>query len=156
MRQGYRDARQVLCQKFADAKLVVGIDDRPQQANGDRLDLQFPQPEEELDQRGFIEGLYCVTFRIDALRQFEGECARHIGFGIGYSEVERLDSPTLADHKNVAVSLCREQCRAGNGSGEDGVDCASSAMHQCVGAAEKFAPWHTEIGGCERQPVENP
>ena len=88
---------------------------------------------------------------VDALGHFEGERARHIGFGIRRNKVERLDSTALAQHQNIRVTGGGQECRFRRVSGNDGVDGMGGAVDQHIALRQQIGQRQFHIDGRQRQ-----
>lgn len=104
MRQRDRNAGQMLGEQFADALLMRRIDDRPQKADGDRLNLLGLQPLDDLQHRRLVERDIHRAVEQHPFRNLEGQGARNVRLRIGNGEVERLDAAPLAQHQNFGVT----------------------------------------------------
>ena len=116
--------------KLADPALVLGIDNRPKQANADSLDLYGLHPLCDLNDGEFIERRKNFACGVDPLRNFERQAARNIGLGIGNAEVEGLDTTALADHQHVRVAFRRQKGGLSGGVGENRVDRPRRAVNE--------------------------
>lgn len=142
-------------EQCADARFVVAVDDRPDQAHRHRLDVLGPQPGDDVDDRRLIERLGDRTVGPDAFRNFVAEGTRNIGVGIDVSVVERLATPAaFADQQDVAVTLCREEGGARRRRLDVGIGGARCAMHEGAAAAEQSAGVVAEFRGGECDHVE--
>ena len=103
--------------QLADAPLVGRLDDRPEQADGDGLDLQRPQPLERGDDAGLVQGAAHAAIGHDPLVDLEGQPPGDVGLGVGHGEVEDIAAPALAKDQDVRVALgdqerlCAPCCR---------------------------------------------
>ena len=129
--------RQVALEQRADAELVLRVDDRPEQADGDRLDLPVLQLVDDGDDGRLVERLGHGAVVGHALGHLVGERARHVGLGVGHGEVEGLDAPALAKHQNVRVPPGGEEGGARGVAGHDRVDRVRGAVDQHLAPAEQ-------------------
>ena len=67
MRKRVRDIGEMLLDQPADGKLMLGVDDRPEEADRDRLHLQRRQPPEDGDRGRLVERRLDRPVRHDAL-----------------------------------------------------------------------------------------
>ena len=138
VRQRHGNAGQMLRQKLAKPSLMLSVDDRPQEADADRLDLERLEPLDDREHRRLIERLQHLSLRVNALGDFKCEAARHIGLGVGHAEVERLDAAALANDEHVAMALGRQKRGLGGRAGEDGVDRPRRAVNEGGRARQQF------------------
>ena len=103
MRERIWDAGQVFLDEPADGELVLGVDDRPEEADGDRFDPQLRQPLKDRDGRSLVERRLDRTVDHDPLGDLEGQRLRDIGLGVRRLEVESLRPSTLAEDQRVGV-----------------------------------------------------
>ncbi len=155
MRERERHARQVLFDQGADALFVRRIDDRPKQADGDRLDAASRQQLQCLDHRRLVEGRDDRAVGADPLRHLERQRAGDIGLRKGDVEVEHFMPAALAQHQDVGVALRHQQRRARRSAGDDGVDRARRAMDQHAAASQQLGARQPRRVGRRLQAVEN-
>jgi hypothetical protein len=98
---GERDAGELLRHELADAVLVDGVDDRPQQAHRHRGDVQAPDLGQRLAQRVLVERHRDVALGVDALGHLKREALGDVGRRIAVPEVKRVELSALAQHQRV-------------------------------------------------------
>ena len=130
VREGVGHARQVALQQRADAELVRGVHDRPEQADSDRLDVLALQRFDDLDDAVLVQRLGHGAVVGDAFGHLVGDRARHVGLGVGDREVEGLDAPALAEYQDVGMPPGGEEGGARGVAGDDGVDRVRGAVDQ--------------------------
>jgi hypothetical protein len=154
--QSHGYTRQMRCQKFAQAKLMLGIDDRPEETHRNRRDLRFPKLGDHLPCGRFVEQLDRPARRIDTLRDFERQGPEHIGFGIRDGKIEGLDPAALANDEYVAVPLRREQRRARDRTSEDGIDGSGRTVDERTRPTEESIRGLADVGRRQVQSRNNP
>ena len=130
VRERVWDAGQVFLDEPSDGKLMLGVDDRPEEADRDRFDPQLREPLKYDDCGSFIERHLDRTVDHDALGYLEGQSLRHIGFRVRRLEVESLRSPALAEDQRVRVSLRRKERGPCRRAGDDCIDRVGGAMNE--------------------------
>jgi hypothetical protein len=138
VRQRIGHAGQHLGDQLAELFLMRRVDDRPEQADGDRLDALLLQRRQYGARRRLVEAAHLAAIGEDAAGDFEGQGARHIGFGEWHGEIERLHAATLAKHEDVAVALGGEERRLRGVAGDDGVDRMRRAVDEQAAGAEQI------------------
>ena len=123
---------QLAVQQGADALLVDGVRDRPQEADADRFDFLLPQLLDDLVHRSLVERRDYLAVRPDALGHLEGQGARHVGLGVRDRIVEgrNAHAPGLAQDQDVGVTAGGEKRGAGGAHGEHRVGRDSGAVHE--------------------------
>ena len=94
----------MLLDQPADGELVLGIDDRPQEADRDGLDLQRRQPLEDRNRGRLVERRPDGPVRHDALRHLEGQRLRDVGLGIGRREIEGFRPAAFAEDQRIGMT----------------------------------------------------
>ena len=104
-----RNARPFALDDLADAPLMRGVDDRPQEADGDRLDAALLQVAHGLDHVGLAERRPLVAQRIDPAAHLAGPVARHEGLRIVDEHRVGPLAGCLAQGQHVGVALVAQQ-----------------------------------------------
>ena len=137
MGEGVGHARHDLRDQRADAKLVVGVHDRPEQRNRDRLDPLARQALDDCACGGFVQLTLDAALGVDALRNLEGEAAGNVGRRKLHREVERLALAAVAVEQRVWKTLGREQRRLRDLALDDRVGGPRGAVDQHLGLGEQ-------------------
>ncbi len=145
----------MLFDKLAHPVLMSGIDNRPQQADGYRLDLFLTEFSEDLDHPALVQRTHLGGIGEDAPRHLVGQRARQIGLRIRDGEVERLHATTLAPDENVAVPLGRQERGLRGIAGHDRIDRVGRAVDEEVAFREEGIDLEPEILGGQLQAVQN-
>lgn len=155
VRERVGNAGQPLLDQLSHAQLVSGVDRRPEQADGDRLDLRGAEPIE--DRRGplLVERLDHVAAAADPLRQAMGEASRHERLRIGLGEVEGRAPPALAEDEDVLVPCGGEEAGARRLAGQHRVDRAGGGEGE-VTAGEHLGEADLAPLGGQPKGVEDP
>ena len=155
MRKRIRDAWQMRLDELADPFLVRRLDDRPEQADGDRIDLEGAQSLEDGNYASLVERRLDRAVGHHALGHLEGQTLGHVGLGIGNGEVEDIAPPALAKDQDVGMAARDEECRSRRVAGQDRVNRMGRAVDQQLALLEQFAQGHPMAGGRQREAREH-
>ena len=109
MAEGYRLLRPLLPEDLADPLFMRTVDDRPEQADRDSLDIHVSKVRNRGADIGVAERLVLAAVRIDAARDFEGQVTRHEGIGIVQAPFEGSLGLCLPQGQDVRVALVADQ-----------------------------------------------
>ena len=137
MREGVGHAWQVTFEQRADAELMGGVHDRPEEVDADRLDLPLLEILDDLDHAALVQRPGHGAVIGHALRHLVGERARHVGLGVGHGEVEGLGAAALAEHQHVRVAPGGEKGGPCGVAGDDRVNRMGGAVDQHLAPAEQ-------------------
>src|SRR5881396_3171459 len=108
MRKGVWDAGPFALEQLTHAQLVRWIDDRPDQADGDRFRLQPARLLDRAEDALLVEIDEDVSLRVDAPTDLEGQVPGHVGRGVR-KLTEGLELATFAEEQDVGKALGREE-----------------------------------------------
>ena len=137
MRQGVGYVGQTTVQYRRHREFVLGIDDRPQEAHGNRFDTPFG----ELCRGGVglfrIEWRVYLAFRGDAFADLEGQASRHIGRRIVRSKVVGIGLAAFPEQQNIGEAFRGEECCLRRLAFDDGVGRMRGAVDKDLRATEQ-------------------
>ncbi|MFN8663839.1 MAG: hypothetical protein U0075_18235 [Thermomicrobiales bacterium] len=136
VRQRERHTWQVLGDEFPDAQLVRRVDDRPEEADANRLHAEIAALFDGFPYRTLIERDEDVSLGVDALGDLEGEVARHIGGRVG-DLLEGVQLATLAQEQDVREPLGGEEGRARGLPLDNGIGGAGGPVRKGLGAGQQ-------------------
>ena len=144
MRQRIGNARQDLGDQLAKALFMCRIGDRPEQAHGDGLDIHFCQAGDGGPSGRFVQRRLDAALSIDALGNFKGEAARHVGRRKLNHNIERLALAALAVKQNVGEAFGHQQGGLGGFFLDDGIGRARGTVNQNLGLAQEIRHRHID------------
>ena len=153
VRERVGDAREPLADELAERLLVLRVRNRPDEADGDRLDIQLAGLAHERPRALPIEGAVDPSLRIDPPRHLEGQAPWDVGLGIALVEVEGVRLTAFAEGEDVGEACRREERGAGGLALQDRVRRAGRAVDEERGAREELVGSEREVGGDERERV---
>ena len=124
--------------QLAHALLVRGVDDRPEQADRDRLDAELARALDRVHDRGLVERDERLALGVHALADLEREPARDVRQRVR-DLLERVGLAALAHEQDVGEALGREERRARGLALDDRVRRARRAVRQHLGLREQLA-----------------
>ena len=139
VRKGERHLRQRLGDQLAHAQLVRGIDDRPEQADPDRLHPQLRQRSSAARTLRLIERDEDVPLGVDPLLDLECQVARDVGRRVG-DLPERIELAALAQQQDVREPRRREERRARRLALDDRVRRAGCAVGELTRLPQQLRP----------------
>ena len=137
-REGH--ARQMSVQQRADPLFVVRIDDRPEQADPDGLDVGRLEPLDHGADGVLVQRLVDHAVGAHALRHLEGEAARHQRVRKRHGVVEGIDPAALAQQEDVGVSLRGEEGSPRRPPGQHGIGRPRRGVEEELAFAEQGRP----------------
>ena len=110
----YGDARQLRVEQLSDPLLVLGVDDRPEEADADGLDLELAQAADHRQRLVLVERHERLPLRGHPLADLERQASRDIRLRVADPEVERIRSfpPSLRTSVSGKPSVVRKAVRA--------------------------------------------
>ena len=126
-------------EELAEPKLVHRVGDRPEQADGDRLDLAVSQLLDLGHGRLLVERNHDLASCTDALGDLERQRPGYVGIRVRAGEVERLGPAAFTEEEDVRMALGGEERRLRRGPGEDRVDRPGRPVDEKVGVGQKRA-----------------
>ena len=127
-----RHPRHRLLDQGAQPLLVRRVLDRPEQADGDRLDALPRKPGERRTRRVFVERPLHLAFGVHPLGNLGREPARHVGLERVDMELEGMQLTALAVDQDVRKTLGHQQRGLRGSAGDDGVGRPGRAVDQHV------------------------
>ena len=124
--------RHRLLDQGAQPLLVRRVLDRPEQADGDRLDALPREPGERRARRVLVERPLHLAFGRHPLGDFGREPARHVGLERVDMELEGMQLAALAIDQDVRKTLGHQQRGLRGGAGDDRVGRPGRAVDQHV------------------------
>ena len=149
-----RNARPFALDDLADAPLMRGIDDRPQEADGDRLDAALLQVAHGLDHVGLAERRPLVAQRIDPAAHLAGPVARHEGLRIVDEHRVGPLARRLAQGQHVGVPGIADEADRRHLAFDQGVGRDRGAVDDQFHLGEKIAQAHAVVLGGEREAID--
>ena len=150
-----RHAGQTFSEQLADLEFVRRVDDRPEQADGDRFHLLAFQHLDHRPQSVLVQRQTHRAVRRHTLGNFEGQRTRHIGVRIKPREVEGIGLPAFAHHQDVGVALGHQQCRPRGTVSDDGVDRVGGPVHEQLTSLQQRLEAQAPIRRRQRQGIED-
>jgi hypothetical protein len=145
VRERERHFRPLACEQPAHLQLVLGVDDRPDQADRDCFGAEAARLGDRLEDALLVELDEDVPLRIDPLPNLERQVARHVGRRIRELP-ERLELAALAEQQNVREPLGGEEGGPGGAAFDDRIRGAGRAVGEDVGPPEQLGNRHAQLG----------
>ena len=131
------DVAERLAHGLADAALVLGVQEREQQAHRDRLDVGLAQRLDRLAHAVVVERLE-LAVRAHALAHGEAQVARHERLGAALGEVVERGAVLARELDQVAEALGRDERGA-----------RAAALEQRVGGDRHPVRERRDVGGLD-------
>ena len=147
VRERERRSRPFALDQLGDAELVGGIDDRPEEADGDCLRPEGAGRRDRRQDATLVERDEDVPLGIDPLPELERQPARDIRGRILVLP-KRVELPALAQQQHVGEALGREERGAGRLALDDRVRRPGRAVGEDLRTGEQLGDRHAERG-CE-------
>src|ERR1035437_3471217 len=126
---------------------LQGVGDRPQQADGDSLDLELGELSDHVGRGGLVERPDDLALAADPLVYLERQRARDVRVGAAVAPVEGMRSAALAQQQHVGVPPGCEQGRARRRVREDRVGGARGAVDEDLHVGEERLDRDREVCG---------
>jgi hypothetical protein len=147
VRQSEGHARHDLGQQRAQPQFMLRVGDRPEEADGDRLEAAFLQRLHDRARLRLVERHRRGALGAHAFLDLERVATRDIGLGIVFGEIVRVGLAALLQHQRVGETHCGDERRLGDGARDDGVCRPRRAVDQQVGFGQQVGHGHAEVAG---------
>ena len=137
MRQCVGCAGRVPIQYRRHRELVLGIDDRPQEAHGDCLHTPFGERGCNGARLCRIERRVDLAFRRHPFADLKGEAARHVRRWVVGAKIVRVALSTFAEHKSIGKSFGGEKRCLRRLAFDDGVGGMGGAVDEDLRTSEQ-------------------
>ena len=134
-----------------DALLVLWMGDRPEEANGDRLDIELVEPIGDLLDLRFDERDQHFAVRGNPFGHLEGEIARNVGTRGRLRVVERICPASLLEQEEIAAAPRGHEGGLGRGAFEDRVRGLGGRQHEPLRITQKLRELQVELAGGARE-----
>ena len=138
VRERERHVGQELADQLADQSFVLAVNDRPEEADGDRLDVSFPEFADDLACGCPVERRLDSTLRVDPLGNLVGQVAGNVGLGKRPPNLKRIALAALAQDEDVTEALGHDRRRLGDLRLGDRVSRARGSIGDDAGAREQL------------------
>jgi hypothetical protein len=142
-------------QQFSDAILVRTVDYGPEKTDANRLNLQMSQAINDFRNSVFIKRCHNAPLCIDPFWHGERISPGNIRLWVRYSKIERLYPSSLADDKNVWVTLRSYEGRSSCVARQDGIDCTGRPVNEHLRPLEEINRLLSIVPGRQRQGIED-
>ncbi len=148
MRQRVGNARQLFLDQLAERQFVLGIEERPEEADCHRLEVAFAELAQQVACGIFIQRGDDIAFGIDPLTHFEGMAARDVGRWVGLGEVIPVKFAALLQHEDVWKAVSRQECRLGDIACDNRIGGARRTVNKQRRLREQLLQRKVELDGC--------
>src|ERR1700693_5442319 len=95
----------MLLDELAHRELVNRVHNRPQEADGDRLDPQVAKRSKDVKRPGLVERTVDKTLGVTPFGYLEGKAPRHVRLGILLRKVEGIETAAFPAHQDVGKAF---------------------------------------------------
>ncbi len=146
VRQCIGNAGQNLFDQRTDRQFMLGIDEGPQKADANRLEIAFLQLQKQGPHSVFIQRKDHIALCVYSFGNLESPPPRNVGRGIGFGEIIAVQLPPLLEHENIGETFGGEERRLRDVARNDGVRSARCAVDEQRRIRQQLLKSQTKIG----------